>query len=200
MESPIHYPGFTGLLDCGYSEFIASEKKRYAVALAGRDPKDIKLMIDLLRPDGGETPLDATRGLVQGLEEIEKALEEIKPGNNDMVATVEGVAVELAAARTAEQKLRKSLRPKRDEGLVDAAQRLMGSVESSRRKAQALEKEISPLRRLAELTSKLSSGLMKHPVKLHSAITDLLQETAALLGVKFEIKFDKKGKEGHEIQ
>lgn len=198
--------GFTELVDRGFREYVENEKKRYAAAIAGRDPKDIKKMIDLLELKDGETPLDATRRLVEERKQIERVVSGVETGGG----------VELGAAGVDEQKLRETLQPAGGETLSDAARRVVESVDSlqqkitakvaqtdalqtdlaaSEKKVGELEKEIDSLRQLAEVAGKFLKAMMIAPAKLGPNLMEMLKEIGELIGEKFQIKKEKKDKD-----
>jgi len=175
--------GFAELVDRGYREYVENEKKRYAAAIAGRDPKDIKKMIDLLDLRRGETPLAATRRVVAERERIKK----------NFVDTKGGEGAELGAARDDDQKLRETLRPDGDETLVDAARRVVATSDAlqvdlaaTEKKVESLETEIGPLRKLKEAVVSFLKAVMKTPVKVGDSLIKMLKEIGALAEEKFE--------------
>lgn len=227
LEAALKDMKVTGLdvaavIDRGFREYVDNEKKRYAAAVAGRDPKDIKKMIDLLKLKGDETPLDATRRLVDERKRIEQVLGNVDTGQGDIVSGVERISAELGAARAEGKELRKTLRPDGNETLAAAARRVVKSVDSlqqditakvaqtdilradlaaSQKKVGELEEEIGPLRRLAEMVGKLLEAVMAKGPELGADLVAMLQEIGELVRKKFQIKKAKKqGPEQKEIQ
>ncbi len=204
MDMEITGMELTEVIDRGYREFVANEKKRYAAALAGRDGKDLKKIIDLLPQVSGESPLEATRRLVEERVKIGKALGVEDSGEGDIVAGVEHIRAELGAARNEGQELRETLQPDGDETLAAAARRvvekaamadtLRGDLAASQKKVGDLEKEIGPLRQLAEMVSKFLEAVMTKGPKLGAALVAMLRELGELVGVKFRLGKEKQEK------
>lgn len=220
LEEAIRDLGFAGLVARGYREFVENEKKRYAAALAGRDPKEIEKMIGLLAPKAGETPLDATKRIMLERSEIEQALGCGKSDGMDVVAEAKRMACETEAANKAEREIRDILNPMHEECLADAAQRLVTAAELAERegrvaeernkqistdleaagkKVEALENEIGPLRRLRSLVVGLLEAILAQSLKLPKSIEKTLKDIASLVGISFDIDHGKKPDENSGI-
>jgi hypothetical protein len=183
------------LIDRGFREYVDNEKKRYAAAIAGRDPKDAKKMIDLLDVNPGETPLEATRRLVDEREEksqqiskLETEKDNLKQENEQLQTRVESLAELLAHSNLtdhdepdSDEKLTEILAPVPGESMELAAKRVVEENEN-------LRNEIAPLRRVAELFERLLQSLTKKSISLGKEALGILKEIAELLGKKFPSK------------
>lgn len=115
--------GYGELIDCGYREFVENEKKRYAAAIAGRDGKDLKMIIDLLPKQPGESPLEATRRLVDERAKIETTLETVHTDGEkeNLVSAITNLVETVTAAQSNEERMREALQAAGGETLADAA-------------------------------------------------------------------------------
>jgi len=130
LESALKELGYDELIDRGYQDFVENEKKRYATAIAGRDGKDLKKIIDALPVEPAESPLEATQRLVNERDRIDRALKSV-PGvdTKDLASAVDNLVERVSFAQSNERDLRKALQAENDEPLVDAATRMTDRVE-----------------------------------------------------------------------
>jgi len=130
LESALKELGYDELIDRGYQDFVENEKKRYATAIAGRDGKDLKKIIDALPVEPAESPLEATQRLVNERDRIDRALKSV-PGvdTKDLASAVDNLVERVSFAQSNERNLRGVLEAEKDETLVDAATRMNGCID-----------------------------------------------------------------------
>ena len=130
LESALQEQGFSALVEQSYREFVSNELLRYSAALAGRDGKDLKKIIEALPSAPGESPLEATLRLVEERTQIGSVLKTVAGADTkDLVSGVEYLVESVSAAQSNERNLRKALEAENDEPLVDAATRMTDRVE-----------------------------------------------------------------------
>ena len=127
LESALKELGYGELIERGYREFVVNERKRYAAAIAGRDGKDLKMIIDLLPRAPGESPLDATRRLVDERAKIEETLGPVHTDgeNANLVSAIKNLVETATVAQSNEEQMRGVLQAADGEPLTDAAARVV---------------------------------------------------------------------------
>jgi hypothetical protein len=140
LEDALIQLGHRKLVERGYQEFVANEKERYKLGLAGRDGKDLIKIVQCLAPAAGESPLEAAQRRAREREAIENALTAapLRLQSIDMGVAVAHLASEVNAAESREVQIRATLEARSDESTADAALRVTRERDSFRAKAQRL--------------------------------------------------------------
>jgi len=195
VEAFLQRLGYSEEIERGYREFVENERKRYAAALAGRDGKEMKKIIEVLPKRPGESPLDAARRIVDERKRIGGLLgvvsDESKP--QDLASKFKAAPDEslLSAARRVAANARlvdSAVEMIKDEKMK--SERLESQLTETQGRVVALEKEIAPLRKLKEVVVRFLEHLTEWPVlaKLGSKFETILRELGNLVGIEFAKK------------